>query len=89
MEKKLSTPIETLCKGFPEEFVKYLAYCRNLRFDEKPDYAYCRNLFKERFTKDKFEMDYSYDWNLMASEKKKEGVVNNQPGDKIDIDKLI
>jgi hypothetical protein len=23
MEKKMTTPIETLCKGFPNEFVKY------------------------------------------------------------------
>jgi len=74
MEKKLSTPIETLCKGFPDELVKYLAYCRNLRFDEKPDYSYCRNLFKERFTKEKYETDYVYDWNLLAQEKKKEGL---------------
>lgn len=38
MEKKLSTPIELLCKGYPEEFTKYLIYSRNLRFEEKPDY---------------------------------------------------
>jgi hypothetical protein len=58
MEKKLSTPIEVLCKGFPEEFVKYLTYCRNLRFDEKPDYNYCKNLFMDRFKKSEYEMDY-------------------------------
>jgi len=49
MEKKLSTPIETLCKGYAGEFATYLTYTRNLRFDEKPDYNYCRNLFKELF----------------------------------------
>lgn len=49
MEKKLSTSIEQLCKGYPEEFSKYLTYCRNLKFDEAPDYNYCKNLFKERF----------------------------------------
>jgi hypothetical protein len=49
MEKKLSTPVEVLCKGYPDEFVKYLAYCRNIRFDEKPDYNYCLSLFKEKF----------------------------------------
>ena len=42
MEKKLSTSIEVLCKGYPEEFVKYLTYSRNLKFDEKPDYNYCK-----------------------------------------------
>ena len=63
MEKKLSTTIESLCKGFPMEFVTYLTYVRNLRFDEKPDYAYLRQLFKDLFVKSGFEMDYVYDWN--------------------------
>ena len=55
-EKKMSTPIEELCKGFPgihptgpsdlitlfffTEFTTYLSYCRSLRFDDKPDYSY-------------------------------------------------
>lgn len=72
MEKKLSTPVEVLCKGFPDEFVKYLAYCRNLRFDEKPDYNYCQQLFKERFTKEGYEKDSNFDWNKIAKEKKAE-----------------
>jgi hypothetical protein len=38
MEKKLSTPIEILCKGFPVEFATFLSYTRSLKFDEKPDY---------------------------------------------------
>ncbi|KAL1404121.1 hypothetical protein pipiens_019049 [Culex pipiens pipiens] len=45
-EKKMSTPIEVLCKGFPAEFAMYLNYCRSLRFDEGPDYMYLRQLFR-------------------------------------------
>ncbi|KAK3868200.1 hypothetical protein Pcinc_026388 [Petrolisthes cinctipes] len=30
-EKKMSTPVESLCKGFPAEFAMYLNYCRGLR----------------------------------------------------------
>jgi len=66
MEKKLSTTIENLCKGFPSEFATYLTYCRNLRFDEKPDYAYLRNLFKDLAIKNGYDMDYVYDWNIVA-----------------------
>ena len=44
MEKKMETSLENLCKGFPTEFSTYLAYCRNLRFDEKPDYKYLKDL---------------------------------------------
>ncbi len=39
-EKKMSTPIDILCKGAPCEFATYLNYCRSLRFEEKPDYRY-------------------------------------------------
>jgi hypothetical protein len=69
MEKKLATSVEALCKGFPSEFVTYLSYCRNLRFDEKPDYAYLKNLFKDLFVKSGFEYDNMYDWVQMAKDK--------------------
>lgn len=65
MEKKLSTSIDSLTKGFPTEFGTYLSYCRNLRFDEKPDYNYLRKLFKDLFKRSGFVQDYVYDWNLI------------------------
>ena len=49
MEKKLSTSLETLCKGFAQEFITYMNYVRNLRFEDKADYSYLRSLFKELF----------------------------------------
>jgi len=72
MEKKLGTPIDVLCKGFPNEFVTYLTYCRNLKFEDKPDYNYLRGLLKDLFVKSGFEMDYQYDWNILAKKKKEE-----------------
>ncbi|KAL4448778.1 hypothetical protein ABPG74_012867 [Tetrahymena malaccensis] len=63
MEKKISTPVELLCQSFPVEFAKYLNYCRNLRFDEKPDYNYCQSLFKECFQKEGYNKDSNFDWN--------------------------
>lgn len=45
-EKKMSTPVEVLCKGFPAEFAMYLNYCRSMRFEEAPDYMYLRQLFR-------------------------------------------
>ncbi|KRW98107.1 Protein kinase-like domain [Pseudocohnilembus persalinus] len=70
MEKKLSTSIDVLCKGFPQEFATYLTYCRNLRFDEAPNYEYLKKLFSELFVKSGYTMDYYYDWTLVAEEKK-------------------
>lgn len=71
MEKKLATSIENLVKGFPVEFGTYLAYCRNLRFDEKPDYTYLRKLFKDLFKRSGYEQDYVYDWDVIAEDIKK------------------
>ena len=71
MEKKLSTPIDFLCKGLASEFVTFLTYARNLRFEDKPDYAYVKTLFKDLFVKSGFELDWQYDWNIIAQEKKK------------------
>merc|ERR1712241_1421654 len=42
MVKKMATPVERLCEHFPCEFTTYLNYCRNLHFEDRPDYRYLR-----------------------------------------------
>lgn len=64
-EKKMSTPIEVLCKGFPSEFSTYLNNCRSLRFDDKPDYSHLRQLFRNLFHCQGYVYDYIFDWNLL------------------------
>ncbi|KAL8626019.1 Casein kinase I isoform delta-B [Nucella lapillus] len=61
----MSTPIEELCKGFPSEFATYLNFCRSLRFDDKPDYSYLRQLFRNLFHRQGFTYDYVFDWNML------------------------
>jgi casein kinase 1 len=51
-EKKMSTPIEVLCKAYPSEFASYFHYCRSLRFDDKPDYAYSKRIFRDLFIRE-------------------------------------
>ncbi|KAF3837807.1 hypothetical protein F7725_009575 [Dissostichus mawsoni] len=58
-EKKMSTPVEVLCKGFPAEFAMYLNYCRGLRFEEAPDYMYLRQLFRILFRTLNHQYDYT------------------------------
>lgn len=70
MQKKLGTSIDNLCKGFPPEFAAYLTYCRNLTFEESPDYAFLRNMFKDLFQKSGFEYDNMYDWVFVSKDKK-------------------
>ena len=48
----MATPTESLCKGFPTEFVVFFQYVRSLRFDDKPDYSYLRKLFRDLFVRE-------------------------------------
>ncbi|KAH7519228.1 casein kinase 1-like protein 1 isoform X2 [Ziziphus jujuba] len=64
-EKKVSTSIEALCRGYPSEFASYFHYCRSLRFDDKPDYAYLKRIFRDLFIREGFQFDYVFDWTIL------------------------
>jgi casein kinase I homolog HRR25 len=32
-----------------EQFIDYMSYVKNLKFEEKPDYMYIRRMFKDLF----------------------------------------
>ena len=42
---KKETKPEILCRGLPNEMTEYMKYVENLRFEQKPNYEYLRNLF--------------------------------------------
>jgi len=44
-EKKICTSVDNLCSGIPSCFKDYIHYCRNLKFEDTPDYIYLKNLF--------------------------------------------
>ena len=64
MQKKLATPVNLLCKDIPVEFERYLAYCRGMKFNERPDYSYISRIFKELSVKQGYACDQIYDWTL-------------------------
>ncbi|XP_053435865.1 casein kinase I-like [Nycticebus coucang] len=64
-EKKMSAPVEVLCKGFPAEFAMYLNYYHGLRFEEAPDYMYLRKLFCILFRILNHQYDYTFDWTML------------------------
>jgi hypothetical protein len=85
----LSTSIESLCKGYPEEFAIYMNYCRSLKFEEKPDIGYLRKLFKDLFYRMGYEYDFLFDWMVKKTvttggvkpgeeEKRDDGVVGGE-----------
>jgi hypothetical protein len=58
----MSTPADVLCKGFPSEFATFINYSKNLKFEEKPDYNYLRNLLNSAKKSNKIVSDFVYDW---------------------------
>ena len=88
MEKKMTTPTEVLCRGFPNEFAIYLNYTRSLRFDDKPDYSYLRKIFRDLFVREGFQYDYVFDWTVYKYQKNAQAIAQqsqaNNGGDDAD-----
>ena len=78
-EKKLTTPPELLCKKMPREFSYYFHYCKNLKFEDRPDYNSLKCMFAELLSsrmKINNIKELVYDWfdeeNAYRERKKKE-----------------
>lgn len=59
-EVKLATSLNKLCGNLPDCFTDYLIYCRNLKFDEDPDYDHLKTLFFDTYRK--LGIKNNYDW---------------------------
>jgi len=70
-EKKQTTLIKDLCEGFPDQFVQYLTYVRNLGFEDTPDYDYLRDLFTQALKDAREVEDGEYDWMIKGKQDKK------------------
>lgn len=80
-ECKTATSSEALCKGYPNVFSSYLNYCTSLRFEDRPDYAYLRRLFKDHFMREGFVNDGMFDWSQpQASLNNANSSSNNENG---------
>ena len=68
---KINTKLEDLCLGLHEESIKFIQYARDMKFDDKPNYHYLRQLLRKMAMKNGEKMDYnSFDW--IVNEQKKE-----------------
>ncbi|CAE6495802.1 unnamed protein product, partial [Rhizoctonia solani] len=93
MEKKMTTPTDLLCRGFPNEFGIFLNYCRALRFDDKPDYSYLRKLFRDLFVREGYQYDYVFDWSVQRpgnpDDKSRRKVVGDEEGEAKPSDRIL
>eukprot|EP00933_Yihiella_yeosuensis_P017144 TRINITY_DN14401_c1_g3_i3.p1 TRINITY_DN14401_c1_g3~~TRINITY_DN14401_c1_g3_i3.p1 ORF type:complete len:785 (-),score=114.07 TRINITY_DN14401_c1_g3_i3:155-2509(-) len=77
IDKKLYIPEQ--CKDLPREFAGYLQYCQQLGFDDEPDYAYLRSLFKNLFDQMGYVDDAVFDWTAAAEAAEVDAGVSVQP----------
>lgn len=69
LNMKTEFHIETLCQGLPIEFARYMYYCRELKFEDKPDYKQLKSQFRECLNKIQVpSTKFVYDWNLLKSD---------------------
>ena len=60
MKKHLN--FESFCKNMPKEIITYVKYCRELEFEQKPDYNYLRGLFENILKKEGLYNDLHFSW---------------------------
>lgn len=60
---KKSIKPEKLCEDLPSEFSEYIKYCKNLKFEEGPNYEYLRGLFKNVIIANNLVLDIKFSWN--------------------------
>ena len=63
LNKKINIAIDILLKNEPQELIDYIRYCKNLKYEEEPNYSYLIGLCKSiimRHLEDK--IDYKFDW---------------------------
>lgn len=63
---KRTTPLERLCKGLPNEFLTFMRYCKELNFNEDPQYDYLRSLFRTLAQTRQWRLDV-FDWHHVPS----------------------
>ena len=80
-KKKMETSLDELCKGYPVEFKEYMEYCRELKFEDEPDYKKIYAIFDkclERHKLDPKTLDFMWKQNRLSKDKEalKNSVLN-------------
>ena len=59
---KAGKPFRDLLTQSQPEFTAYFDHCRNLAFEEEPDYALLRWIFEEKMKVEGWDANPKYDW---------------------------
>ncbi|KAH6607591.1 casein kinase i isoform delta, partial [Trichoderma cornu-damae] len=61
---KLTLPVELICKDLPSEFARHLKYVRSLKYNDRPNYAKLRNMYRRLMKRLGHRYDGVFDWDL-------------------------
>jgi len=62
LQVKSETRSEVLCEGLPGEFGEFLNYAKGLKFEDRPDYSFCKKMFRDLMENLGFGLDFLFDW---------------------------
>ena len=69
LEKKMSTSYNELCKDLPYEFIAIIQYVKDLKFEEKPNYLFIKDLLGKIFYRNKYNYDFIFDFSYLFEKK--------------------
>ena len=82
-EKKISIYLTVLCQGLPEEFITFIQYARDLKFEDRPDYAYLKSLIRKMCESNQLVFNYNkFDWFVRKEKMHEEQKENNKEKEK-------
>ena len=82
-EKKISITLDELCQGLPDEFKAFIHYARELKFEDRPDYNYLRNLLRKISKNNQLVFNYrKLDFQIQKEKIDKEQKENNKEKEK-------
>ena len=82
-DKKISINLETLCQGLPEEFITFIQYARDLKFEDRPDYAYLKSLIRKMCESNQLVFNCNkFDWLVRKEKMHEEQKENNKEKEK-------
>lgn len=62
-EKKIATPVDELCRGYPQLFATFIKESQKLKFHETPNYEYFKSLIRSASQNGQLGYDDVFDWN--------------------------
>ncbi|CAM9764725.1 unnamed protein product, partial [Discosporangium mesarthrocarpum] len=82
LERKQAISIQQLCQGLPQQFAEYLAYCRSLKFEAKPNISYLQGLLRELYKSQGYSSSgpIEWDWTKYEINSPTSGGVSNAGG---------